>query len=250
VATADAAGAGERAAKRVAVMQPYFLPYAGYFRLFHAVDEFVIYDCVQFPRRGRVHRTEVPGPAGGTEWLTLPLERQSRETRIMDLRFAPDARASLDERLARLPWIRSAQGPAAGRILEHLHGPLDDVVGFLERGLSIVCDLIDIPFEVTRSSWLELDPSLRGQERVLAVATARQATTYVNAPGGIDLYEADAFRERGIDLRFLAPYEGTYRMLLPALLTVHPALVGADVRATTRLLDGAGPGLDAASPAP
>jgi WbqC-like protein family len=227
---------GPPSGKRVAVMQPYFLPYAGYFRLFQAVDEFVIYDCVQFPRRGRVHRTEVPGPGGGTEWLTLPLARQPRETRIMDLRFAPDARSSFDERLAHLSWIRSARGPAAGRILEYLHGPLDDVVGFLERGLSTVCDLLDIPFEVTRSSSLALDPSLRGQERVLAVASARRATTYVNAPGGIELYDPDAFLRRGIDLRFLTPYEGPHRMLLPALLTVDPASIAADVRATSRLL--------------
>jgi hypothetical protein len=42
----------------VAIMQPYFIPYAGYFRLFAATDLFVIYDCVQFPRRG---------------WCTAPL---------------------------------------------------------------------------------------------------------------------------------------------------------------------------------
>ena len=40
----------------VAVMQPYFMPYAGYFRLFAAADVFVLFDCVQFPRRGWVHR--------------------------------------------------------------------------------------------------------------------------------------------------------------------------------------------------
>ena len=78
--------------KRVAVMQPYFFPYAGYFRLLHAVDDFVIFDCVQFPRRGRVHRTQVPGPTGQVEWLTLPLARHSRDTLIRDLAFAPDAR--------------------------------------------------------------------------------------------------------------------------------------------------------------
>ena len=40
-------------------MQPYFVPYAGYFRLFAASDLFVIYDCVQFPRRGWVHRNKM-----------------------------------------------------------------------------------------------------------------------------------------------------------------------------------------------
>ena len=56
----------------IAVMQPYFVPYAGYFRLFAATDLFVIYDCVQFPRRGWVHRNQLPGANGQPNWLTLP----------------------------------------------------------------------------------------------------------------------------------------------------------------------------------
>ena len=58
-----------------AVMQPYFFPYAGYFRLFAASDLFVIYDCVQFPRRGWVHRNLLPDASGSERWLTLPLEK-------------------------------------------------------------------------------------------------------------------------------------------------------------------------------
>jgi len=77
----------------VAVMQPYFYPYAGYFRLLAAAEIFVIFDDVQFPRRGRVHRCEVPRPVGGSnsalEWLTLPLARQPRDTLIKDLASQP-----------------------------------------------------------------------------------------------------------------------------------------------------------------
>src|SRR5689334_2859030 len=69
----------------VAVMQPYFFPYAGYFRLFAQVDEFISFDCVQFRRRGRIHRTEVPGPGGSLQWLTLPLAYAPRETLIRDV---------------------------------------------------------------------------------------------------------------------------------------------------------------------
>ena len=58
---------------RVAVMQPYFYPYMGYFQLLAAVDLFVVFDSVQFPRRGRVHRCEVPDGLSGARWLTLPL---------------------------------------------------------------------------------------------------------------------------------------------------------------------------------
>ena len=77
---------------KVAVMQPYFYPYGGYFRLIAAVDLFILFDCVQFPRRGRVHRTEVPDGAGGRRWLTLPLAKQPQTTRIDHLAFAPGAR--------------------------------------------------------------------------------------------------------------------------------------------------------------
>src|ERR1700733_9542258 len=100
----------------VAVMQPYFFPYAGYFRLLAAAETFVIFDDVQFPRRGRVHRCEIPGAGGSLEWLTLPLARQSRDTKIKDIAFAAGARDTFDRRLARLPWLAAARGPWADRV--------------------------------------------------------------------------------------------------------------------------------------
>ena len=219
-------------AKRVAVMQPYLYPYAGYFRLCAAVDEFVIFDCVQFPRRGRVHRTEVPAPAGGTEWLTLPLERHDRDVLIRDLEFAADARARFDERLARHRWIEGSDGEAAERVRSHLLGPLDSVADFLERGLRLVADLLGFPVTFSRSSQLDLDPALRGQARVLSVAGAVGATHYLNAPGGRDLYDSDEFARSGIELSFLSPYHGEFHHLLPALLSEPMERVRADVLAT------------------
>lgn len=226
------------ARKTVAVMQPYFFPYAGYFRLFAAADEFVIYDCVQFPRRGRVHRTEVPGPGGGAEWLTLPLARQPRETRIRDLAFSSEARSDFDRRLARLRWLRDAGGPAADRVRAFLHGPMIDVAGFLEAGLRLVNELLGVETLIRRSSELDIDPGLRGQTRVLAIARAVGATHYVNSPGGRELYDAAEFEEQGIQLSFLPDYRGRFFQLLPAL-------VGSDLEGVRR--DVAAPGGDAPS---
>ncbi len=205
--------------KRVAVMQPYFYPYAGYFRLLATADLFVIFDCVQFPRRGRVHRTEVPAPAGGTEWLTLPLAHQQRDVLIRDLDFAAGARERFDARLARHQWIERSRGEAADRVREHLHGPLDSVVDFLDDGLRLVAGLLHLEVAFNRSSSLQLDPTLRSQDRVLAVARAVGATHYVNAPGGRGLYDPEVFERAGIELSFLPPYEGPFRELLPAVMT-------------------------------
>lgn len=209
-------------------MQPYFFPYAGYFRLLAQADEFVILDSVQHPRRGRVHRTEIPGTAGELEWLTLPLTKQSRDTMIADLAFAPDARTTFDDRLARHDWISSASGPAAASVREYLYLDLDNVVDYLETGLRLCARLLGIETTFRRSSTVDIDPSLRGQQRVLAISTALEATEYLNAPGGRELYESEPFACADVALRFLPPYEGRHRSLLYSLLSVDPSQIRAE----------------------
>lgn len=222
--------------KRVAVMQPYFFPYAGYFRLFAAADEFVIFDCVQFPRRGRVHRTEVRGPGGQTEWLTLPLAHQPRDMKISQLQFATDARATFDRRLARLPWLAAAAGDTAGRVRSLLAEPLTgSAVDYLEAGLRLVVDTLGLSAVISRSSRLNLDPDLRGQDRVIAAAKAAGATEYINPPGGRALYDHDAFERHGLVLSFLPPYQGRFFQLLPALMTVDTRDIREDVLQTSHL---------------
>lgn len=216
-------------------MQPYFLPYAGYFRLFAAVDEFVLYDCVQFPRRGRVHRTEVPDATGRPGWLTLPLAAQPREVLIRDLAFAADARAEFDDRLQRLPWLRRADGPLAAATRELLDGPLGDVTGFLERSLSTVASWMGFSTPIRRSSSLSIDPQLRGQERVIAIAQAVGATHYLNSPGGRALYDPQVFAQAGMSLEFLAPYTGSNVMLLPALARASAAQLREDLLSQLRI---------------
>ena len=152
-----------RRAKTVAVMQPYFFPYAGYFRLMAVADHFVVFDCVQFPRRGWVHRCRVPSPAGGEEWLASPRALPARDTRIMDLRFAADAGAALAARSKRYPWLASGKGAAADALRQHLASPLDDVTSFLLDGLKLVSAALGVSPEITRSSALGLAPELRGQ---------------------------------------------------------------------------------------
>ncbi len=216
-------------------MQPYFYPYAGYFRLLAAADTFVVYDDVQFPRRGRVHRCEVPGPSGAPQWLTLPLARAPRDATIAELAFAAAARTALDGRLARLPWLARANGPLAERVRTHLYGPLGTPCAFVEAGLRLVAEALALRARIVRSSELHVDPALRGQARIIALVEAAGGRAYVNAPGGRTLYDPGAFASRDIALQFLAPYDGRYPYLLPALVTQEPASLREDVLATTHL---------------
>ncbi len=231
---------------RIAVMQPYFFPYAGYFRLLAQADQFVLFDCVQFPRRGRVHRCEVPGPAGA-HWLTLPLAAQPRDVRIADLAFADDARARMDSRLAALPWIAAATGTAAASLRAFLHAPLDGVVDYLEDGLRLAAGLLGIDCKFCRSSSLGLPAALRGQDRVLAIASALGASHYLNAPGGRALYDPARFAQAGIALEFLPAWTGPGMQLLPALMQDDPAFIADAIIADSLRAESPAP---APSPSP
>ena len=224
--------------QRVAVMQPYFFPYAGYYRLLAAADLFLIFDCVQFARRGRVHRCEVPGPSGRGEWLTLPLQAAPRDTAIAGIRLAADARARFDARLRRLPWIEGAGGPNAARVRAWLQAPLDGwaLADYLESTLRETAALLGLHARIARSSALALAPHLRGAARVIAAVQAVGGSGLVNAPGGVGLYDGAEFAAAGLTLEFLTPYEGRFRHMLPALLQRPAHEIAEDIRATAALI--------------
>ena len=190
----------------VAVMQPYFAAYAGYYRLLTAVDEFVIFDCVQFPRRGWVHRNRLPDARGEPDWLTLPLKSAPYEAPIRDLEFAQDAEARMAERLRAFPSMQ-ALSELAETFLEAapFRGGLVD---YLEAQLAVACDWLGVRPRIIRSSSLGVGPELKAQDRVLEILRLVGATDYLNAPGGRDLYDEAAFQARGMRLHFLEPYEG------------------------------------------
>src|SRR5262245_52093591 len=121
----------------VAIMQPYFMPYAGYFRLFAATDLFVLYDCVQFPRRGWVHRNRLQDAHGELAWLTLPLAKAPREALIRDMRLSDNAPERLPPQMRRFPAL-AARSPEPA-ILRALVPAESSLVDYLERLLRFCC---------------------------------------------------------------------------------------------------------------
>jgi hypothetical protein len=210
-------------------MQPYFMPYAGYFRLFAATDLFVIYDCVQFPRRGWVHRNRLPDANGNLAWFTLPLAKAPREVLIGDLKFSEDAAARMRSEMRRFPAF---SGKAMESDIARAIAPNEPrLVDYLERLLRLCCTGLGLPFNVVRSSTLAIGEDVRGADRILAIAKALGAKRYINAPGGRELYGAAAFARRGLELLFLSDYDGPATSILHRLLTERADRIGAEIRA-------------------
>lgn len=211
----------------IAVMQPYFIPYAGYFRLFAEADVVCIFDCVQFPRRGWVHRNQLPGVAGQSHWLTLPLEKAPMNVRIADLRFTEDAIPSITTRCRAFPILRDIQHP----LLEALKAPSGEVTPYLINLLSTACRELGLPFSIVRTSTLQIPDSFSGQDRVLEVCRKFNATKYVNLSGGRRLYDPETFARHNIELKLFEPWVGSNWSILYRLLTEPTSQVAAGINA-------------------
>lgn len=212
-------------------MQPYFIPYTGYFRLFAASDLFVIYDCVQFPRRGWVHRNKLIDASGTPSWVTLPLVKAPQSVLIKDLAFPPDANELLNQRLQPFPALKNAP-TAAEPIIEALMQADRTPLNYLELLLEKIVRYLGLHWNVVRSSSLEIPEDLRGQDRILEIVRRVGARRYVNPPGGRNFYSQDAFARQGVELSFLPEYNGPAYSILARIAAEDRYRLAAEMTRT------------------
>jgi hypothetical protein len=227
---------------KLGIMQPYFLPYIGYFQLIGAVDRFVLYDNIKYTKKGWINRNRFLR-GGRDEVLTIPLQAGSDALQICDREVAPDFdRAKLLNRLAAAYRKAPQFDPAFALIERVVNFPERNLFAFLEHSIRRVCDYLGIATPLVPSSSLGIDHSLPGERRVLALCEHEKAGTYVNAIGGRGLYARETFAERGIDLRFLSPLRMEYAQFgapfVPWLSIADVAMFNAPARLRELLVDG------------
>jgi hypothetical protein len=200
---------------KLAIMQPYLFPYIGYFQLIHAVDRFVVYDDVAFIKQGWINRNRVlinDAPA----FFTVPLKNASSFALISDTRI-DDAPQHLRWAEKLLKTIDNAyrRAPEFGRVfpmIEEVFGrKTTRIVDLALASLKAVATFLDLHTSCVDSSTMYRNAHLKGEERVLAICAAEQATEYVNLPGGRGLYSSERFAARGLTLSFIEPRLPEYR---------------------------------------
>jgi len=235
-------------ANRVAIMQPYFIPYLGYYQLIAAADTFVVYDDVQYIQRGWINRNRVL-IQGRAQYVTMPLVQASQNKRICDLsidRSSPWPMKTL--RTLRAAYGRAPHFTEVFPLCEAIvTNPDFGLVDFLENSLARLCAALGITTRFVRSSALVANAphlaatdQLRGAERILAICKHLDATSYLNPIGGTELYSSADFLREGIDLQFLKSTPAEYRQHgaahVPALSIVD-VLMFNGLEQTRRWLD-------------
>jgi hypothetical protein len=201
---------------RLAIMQPYIFPYIGYFQLINAADTFLIYDDVNFIKQGWINRNRIL-MNGAPMFFTLGLKGASSFKKICETEIGDNQKKllkTIDQAYKKAPFFDSVY-PLVEDILSQNEKNLSRFVVY--SILSIVRYLgIETPIEI--SSQKGFFPEIGSWERVLAICGAYQATEYINASGGKELYSKEIFAERGIDLHFLKTEKIAYRQFAPTFV--------------------------------
>jgi len=197
------------AVMKLAIMQPYFLPYIGYFQLIAAVDMFIVYDNIKYTKKGWINRNRML-QNGKDAMFSLPLKSDSDYLDVCERELAADFNRDkllnqINAAYRRAPYFAQTF-PLVEQIVRY-----DDtnLFRFLHHSIVKTCEHLNIATEIRVSSGIAIDHNLKNQDKVLALCAAVGANAYVNAIGGMELYSKETFREKGIDLKFIRskPFE-------------------------------------------
>jgi len=189
---------------KLGIMQPYFLPYIGYWQLMNAVDQYVVYDDVNYIKGGWIGRNRIL-VNGAPKYFNLPLLGASPNKLIREVVVNPNpAERGKAVRQIEAAYKKAPHFAAVMPLLEEIMScEKESVADFLMESFHVIGEYLGIRTELILSSQLNKDCSLRGQEKVLAICQLLGASEYYNAIGGQELYSREAFAKQGIDLRFL-----------------------------------------------
>jgi len=188
--------------KRVAILQSNYIPWKGYFDIIGMVDEFIIYDEVQYTKNDWRNRNRIKTPSG-PQWITIPVFQKSSvqkisETQVSNYKWATKNWNSLKANYSKTPYFK-------------LYSPLfEDFYGSIKTPLlaeinvsliKIICDLLGIKTKITNSADYELkgDPT----EKLVNLCKQVQAGYYLSGPAAKNYLQENLFMEEGIEIGWM-----------------------------------------------
>lgn len=199
-------GTGRKAECSVAVMQPYFFPYLGYFQLLAHVDVFVVHDDAQYVKQSWINRNRILDH-GAAAYLTLPVNSRSHRQQICEKRLH-EPRRHQRQLLAKIRDAYHA-APQLDRVCAFLEplfpGADETIAAFNVRALRALQELLELPTRFVLASEEAYPRCRTAQERVIGICLDEGGSRYVNPirARALGLYDEAAFRAAGLELSYL-----------------------------------------------
>ena len=189
---------------KVAIMQPYFFPYLGYFQLINAVDVFVVYDDVNYIKKGWINRNNIL-VNGKPHLFSIALKEVSQNKLINEI--AIDETSNWSKNLAKTMALSYKKAPFFQTVFPLIEDILQqnekNLSQFITYSLQQICKYLKMETIIAVSSQIEKDNTLKGSEKIIEICKKMKATEYINAIGGKELYDKADFSKHNIDLHFI-----------------------------------------------
>lgn len=186
-------------------MQPYLFPYLGYFQLINAVDKIVIYDNIEYTRKGWINRNRILLD-GKDKFFTIPVKKDSDFLNIRERYLADNSEINIRKILAQIsnsyrkaPFFKEIY-PVLERLF--LSGK-KNLFDYVFNTISEICTLLEIKTELIISSELNMDHDLKAEQKVLEINRILDSDIYINPIGGTELYDKENFKNKGVELLFI-----------------------------------------------
>ncbi|GHV70715.1 hypothetical protein FACS189420_2960 [Bacteroidia bacterium] len=188
---------------KLGIMQPYFLPYIGYFQLINAVDVFVVYDNIKYTKKGWINRNRFL--LNGKDTLfTIPISKDSDFLDIKDRHIADNFDKKKIITQLKSSYSKNPEYQKVMPLVEDCILCMDNnLFDYIFYSLGIICTYLNIKTQFQISSQIDINHELKGQNKVLEICKKMNASVYINAIGGQELYSKEIFKNNGMDLKFI-----------------------------------------------
>ena len=195
---------------KIGIIQPYFLPYIGYFALINAVEKFIYLDDVQYMRRGWVNRNRMK-IVNKWQYFSIPIKKTALTSNINEIYITDDKKyieklkESIRHSYSKTPYYRDII-----KLLYDFIIPSQNISKMDIQLTNEICNYLEIKTEMLVSSQINQDGEKNGVDKMVEICKRVNGDHYINPIGGINLYSKDRFQKAEIKLNFIKMNEIRY----------------------------------------
>lgn len=188
--------------KKIAILQSNYIPWKGYFDLINMVDEFVLFDQVQYTKNDWRNRNQLKTNQG-VQWLTIPVRHKDSdqkiiETKVADLKWSSKHWRTIQQNYSKAPYFKEYKEIFEEFYLNNNEEYLSQINYQL---IKIINQILGIDTVITWSSDYEL---AEGQtEKLLGICKQAAADTYLSGPAAKDYFDEDLASQEGIQVEWM-----------------------------------------------
>lgn len=204
--------------KNIAIMQPYFFPYLGYFQLINKVDNFLLYGHVDFKRRSYMTRNSIVNKNYKIEPISVRTKKSPLGTKINEIKKINDECQNLLMKKVTNTYSRFEYFNEIFPLIKPIIAyRTESLMDYNSTTLKEICHILDIktnfiPYKTIEQDFLKIEKELTKEyknnhtrnpsDRVIRLCKYFNTNTYINPEGGVGIYNAAEFTNNDIILKF------------------------------------------------